>query len=91
MLFTSLGRSVLGKTVPAASGGIQDLGHSFSQYGPTGWGLTYIYFKTEFCFSVKKFVSTRVVHKSFSRLKRIRFCLKVLKVAFFIRITLESF
>ena len=22
---------------PAASGGIQDLGHSFSQYGPPGW------------------------------------------------------
>ena len=29
------GRSVVGKTVPKASGGIQDLGHSFSQYGPT--------------------------------------------------------
>ena len=39
MLFTSQDRSVLGKTVPSvlctASGGIQDRGHSFSQYRPT--------------------------------------------------------
>ena len=38
MLFTSQGRSVLGKTVPEVlcpAGGIQDLGHSLSQYGPT--------------------------------------------------------
>ena len=37
-LFTSQGRSVLGKTVPSVlctAGGIQDLGHSLSQYGPT--------------------------------------------------------
>ena len=42
MLFTSQGRSVLGKTVPSvlctarglSARGIQDLGHSFSQYGP---------------------------------------------------------
>ena len=32
MLFIGVGRSVLGETVP--SGGTQDLGHSFSQYGP---------------------------------------------------------
>ena len=32
MLFTGLGRSALGETVP--SGGTQDVGHSFSQYGP---------------------------------------------------------
>ena len=44
MLFTRLGRFVLGKTVPsvsstalgAASGRTRDLGHSFSQYGPPG-------------------------------------------------------
>ena len=45
--FTSLGRSVLGKTALSvlntarvgrqASGGTQDGGHSFSQYGPPGW------------------------------------------------------
>ena len=36
LLFTSLGRSVFGKTVPSVlvSGGTQDLGHTFSQYGP---------------------------------------------------------
>ena len=33
-LFTSLGRSVLGKTVPSVLS-IQDVGHSFTQYGPT--------------------------------------------------------
>ena len=33
MLFTGLGQSVLGETVP--SGGTQDLGHSFPQYEPT--------------------------------------------------------
>ena len=41
MLFTSHGRSVLGKTVPSVSftarGRIQDLGHSFFQYGPLVW------------------------------------------------------
>ena len=53
MLFTSQGRSVLGKTVPPvlctyvlctvpavlcmASSGIQDLGHGFSQYEPLVW------------------------------------------------------
>ena len=26
-----------------ASGGIQDLGYNFSQYGPPGWSITYIY------------------------------------------------
>ena len=45
MLFTGLGRAVLGKTValcleygprPAASGRTRDLGHSISQYGPPG-------------------------------------------------------
>ena len=37
MLFIGLGRSVLGEgeTVPSAEGGTQDLGHSFSQYGPS--------------------------------------------------------
>ena len=43
--FASLGRSVLGKTVPsvlsAASGRTQDLWHSFSQYRPPGWQITY--------------------------------------------------
>ena len=49
MLFTGLGRSVLGETVPSvwvpptASGGTQDLGHSFSQYGPPSRWITYIY------------------------------------------------
>ena len=49
MLFTSLGRSVLGETVPsvwlppsAVLGGTQDLGHSFSQYGPPSRWITYI-------------------------------------------------
>ena len=41
MLFTSHDRSVLGKTVPSVSctarGRIQDLGHSFFQYGPLVW------------------------------------------------------
>ena len=36
MLFTSLARSVLGKTVLSVLS-IQDFGHSFSQYGPPGW------------------------------------------------------
>ena len=44
MLFTGLGRSVLGETVPTASGCTQDLGHSFSQYGPPSRWITYIYF-----------------------------------------------
>ena len=47
-LFAVLGRSVLGKTVPSvlgeASGRTQDLWHSFSQYGPSGRQITYIYF-----------------------------------------------
>ena len=35
MLFTGLGRSILGETVPSVwVPGTQDLGHSFSQYGP---------------------------------------------------------
>ena len=43
MLFTGLGQSILGETVSSvwvyrsrstASGGTQDLGHSFSRYGP---------------------------------------------------------
>ena len=46
MLFTGLGRFFLWKTVPsvlsAASGRTRDLGHSFSQYGPLGWWITYI-------------------------------------------------
>lgn len=41
-LFASGGRSVWEKSVssvlrPSASGGIQTLGHSFSQYGHAGW------------------------------------------------------
>ena len=49
MLFASLGRSIMGKTVsrglecrppPTASGGTQDRGHSFSQYGPPVWRIT---------------------------------------------------
>ena len=48
MQFTSLGLSVLGKTVlsvlsTALSCIIQDLGHSFSQYRPPTWQITYIY------------------------------------------------
>ena len=50
MLFTGLGRSVFGETVPSeyrprptVSGGTQDLGHSFSQYGPPSQCITYIY------------------------------------------------
>ena len=48
MQFTSLGLSVLGETVPsvlstALSCIIQDLGHSFSQYRPPTWQITYIY------------------------------------------------
>ena len=54
MLFTGLGRSVLGKTVPsvssAASGRTRDRGHSFSQYGPPSRWITYIYFSV--CFVV---------------------------------------
>ena len=41
MLFTSQGRSVIGKTVPSVLC-TQDLGHSFSQYGPPVWWITYI-------------------------------------------------
>ena len=37
MLFTSQGRSVLGKTVPSVLCTAQDLGHSFSQYEPPVW------------------------------------------------------
>ena len=29
---------------PAASGRTQDLWHSFSQYGPPGWQITYMYY-----------------------------------------------
>ena len=29
---------------PTTSGGTQDLGHSFSQYGPPGWRVTRMYF-----------------------------------------------
>ena len=52
-LYAGLGRSVLGKTVPSAwvrpVYGVycvrtQDLWHSFSQYGPPGRQITYIYF-----------------------------------------------
>ena len=51
-LFAGLGRSVFGKNcalgleygpLPAASGHTQDLWHSFSQYGPPGRQITYIY------------------------------------------------
>ena len=46
LLFTGLGRSVLGETVPSIwvppSAGTQDLGHSFSQYGPPSRWITYI-------------------------------------------------
>ena len=54
-LFAVVGRSVLGKTVPAASGRTQDLGHSFSQYGPPGRQITYIYviFRREISCKVK--------------------------------------
>ena len=37
LLFTGLGRSVLGKIMPS-----QDFGHCFSQYGPPGGRITYI-------------------------------------------------
>ena len=55
MLFTGLGRSVLGKTVPSlsstarghprpqAEGRTRDGGHSFSQYGPTKAGEEHFY------------------------------------------------
>ena len=47
-------RSVrLGKTVPYILG-IQDLGHSFSQYGPPGWWITYVYFFCGVSLSAKK-------------------------------------
>lgn len=44
MLFTGtgLGWSVLGKTVPSVSS-TWDLGHIFSQYGPSGQWITHIY------------------------------------------------
>ena len=49
-LFAGLGRSVLGKTVPSVLStralGLrrtQDLWHSFSQYGPPGRQMTYMY------------------------------------------------
>ena len=32
-----------GKKLKTALDGTQDLGHSFSQYGPPGWWITYIY------------------------------------------------
>ena len=44
-LFAGLGRSVLGKTVPSvlSTACTQDLWHSFSQYGPPGRQITYIF------------------------------------------------
>ena len=61
MLFTGLGRSVLGelKLCPrseyrpraTASGGTQDLEHSFPQYGPPSRWITY----------KNKYVSTNIV------------------------------
>ena len=56
MLFTSTRSVRIGKNCalclgycprPTASGGIQDVGHSFSQYGPPGWWITYIYCKPD--------------------------------------------
>ena len=41
-LFAGLGRSVLGKAVPSVLS-TQDLWHSFSQYGPPGRQITYMY------------------------------------------------
>ena len=38
LLFTGLGRSVMGKTVPEVSSTARDRGHSFSPYGPTKAG-----------------------------------------------------
>ena len=52
MLFTRLDRFELGKNCalcleylprPTASGGTQDLGHSFSRYGTPGWRIKYMY------------------------------------------------
>ena len=43
-----LGRSVLGKTVPSVLGTARGLWHSFSQYGPPGRQITYMYFGTRF-------------------------------------------
>ena len=47
MLFTSLAWPVLGETIPSVwvppFSCTQDLGHSFSQYGPPSWWITYIY------------------------------------------------
>ena len=37
---------------PQAEGGIQDLGHSFSQYGPPGWWITYMYLATSDTISI---------------------------------------
>ena len=31
------------RPLPTAAGGIEDLGHSFFQYVPSGWWITYIY------------------------------------------------
>ena len=45
-LFAGLGRSVLGKTAPSVLG-TQDLWRSFSQYGPPGRQITYIYYMEE--------------------------------------------
>ena len=46
--FAGLVWSVLGKTVPAASGRTQDLWHSFSQYGPPSRQITYMYVTINF-------------------------------------------
>ena len=52
-LFAGLGRPKLGKTVPSvlstASGRTQDLWHTFSQYGPPGRQITYIYSEYVLC------------------------------------------
>ena len=49
-LFAGLGRSVLGKTMPSVLSTARplDLWHSFSQYGPPGRQITYIYCTKEF-------------------------------------------
>ena len=40
LFFTSLGRSLLGKTLPSVLS--STLGHNFFQYGPSGWWITFI-------------------------------------------------
>ena len=46
---------------PAASGDIQDLGHSFSLYGPPGWWITYIYGWWHSPISGKEKAKTKVI------------------------------